>query len=275
MLAEIVGGLLTNSLALLADAGHMFSDAGALALSLFALWFAGRPAGRQSTYGYYRTEILAALANGAALVAVSIFIFVEAYHRFQEPPEVLGGMMMAVAMGGFVVNLLSLWILNEGKDESLNVHGAWLHVLSDTLGSVGAVVAGAMIWSFGWRWADPVISVVIGLLIIYSSWRLLAESVSVLMEIAPRGIDVDEVRRTMAEVQGVVEVHDLHVWTITSGMDSLSAHVVVADGRVPSQLLTELRRLLHDRFGIHHATIQIEPENYGENCYGDCGQRRG
>jgi len=267
MVAEVLGGLWTNSLALLADAGHMFSDAAALGLSLFALWFAGRPPSPRSTYGYYRMEILAAVANGAALVAVSIFIFLEAYHRFRDPPQVQGAAMMGVAVGGLIVNLLGLRILREGRRESVNVRGAWLHVLSDTLGSVGAIAAGGLIWGFGWTWADPAISVLIGLLIIYSSWRLLAESVAVLMESAPRGIDVDQLHRAMAGAAGVLEVHDLHVWTITSGMDSLSAHVVVAEGCPHGALLGELKNLLHHRFGIDHVTIQIEPEDF-EQCSG-------
>jgi len=267
MVAEILGGLWTNSLALLADAGHMFSDAAALGLSLFALWFAGRPPSPRSTYGYYRMEILAAVANGAALVAVSILIFLEAYHRFRDPPQVQGAAMMGVAAGGLIVNLLGLSILGKGRQESLNFRGAWLHVLSDTLGSVGAIAAGGLIWGLGWTWADPAISVLIGLLIIYSSWRLLAESVAVLMESAPRGLDVDHVHRAMAGVAGVLEVHDLHVWTITSGMDSLSAHISAQEGRPHGALLGELRRLLHDRFGIDHVTIQIEPEDF-EDCSG-------
>lgn len=262
MIAEILGGLWANSLALLADAGHMFSDAVALGLSLFALWFAGRPAGTQSTYGYYRTEILAALVNGAALVAVSILIFLEAYRRLLEPPEVQGTLMMTIAVGGLAVNLLGLWLLGEGREENLNVRGAWLHILSDTLGSVGAILAGVLIWAFGWNWADPAISALIGVLIIYSSWRLLAEAVAVLMESAPRGIDVDEVRRALAGTSGVLEIHDLHVWTITSGMDSLSAHLVATEGRPHTALLTEVRSVLHDRFGIHHVTIQIEMEDF-------------
>jgi cobalt-zinc-cadmium efflux system protein len=264
MVAEVVGGLLTNSLALLADAGHMLSDVAALALSLFAVWIAERPPTARRTYGYYRAEILAALANGATLTAVSLFIFVEAYHRLRQPPEVMGPGMLAVAVGGLAVNLIGLWLLHGGRGESLNVHGAWLHVLTDALGSVGAIVAAALIWAFGWAWADPVASVLIGLLVIYSSWRLLAESAAVLMESAPRGIDVDEVRRAMQGVPGVLAVHDLHVWSITTGLDCLSAHVV-ADGSHPhAALLKALRDTLHERFGIDHLTIQVEPEGFEE-----------
>ena len=203
MVAEVVGGLLTNSLALLADAGHMLSDAASLALALFAMWIAQRPPTPQHTYGYYRTEILAALANGATLVAVAIYIFIEAYGRIGEPPDVQGGLMMSIATGGLVVNLAGLWILNAGKGESLNVRGAWLHVLTDALGSVGAVTAGGLIWAFGWYWADPVASVIIGLLVLYSSWSLLKETVAVLMEGAPGHVDVDEVRSGIRSVPGV------------------------------------------------------------------------
>ena len=265
MVAEIVGGLATNSLALLADAGHMFSDAGALGLSLFAIWIAERPPTPQWTYGFYRTEILAALANGSALVAVSIYIFIEAYRRLIDPPAVVGALMMAVAIGGFLVNVAGLWILHSGRKDSLNVHGAWLHILMDALGSVGAVLAGGLIWAFGWNWCDPAISALIGLLVIYSAWQLVAESVAVLMEGAPKGIDVDDVRRVMLETPGVVSMHDLHVWTITSALDSLSAHVVAGDGQPHAELLARLQLTLRQHFGISHVTIQIEPTDFAEH----------
>lgn len=266
MVAEVIGGLLTNSLALLADAGHMLSDAVALALSLLAIWIAQKPATTRHTYGYYRTEILAALVNGATLVAISIFIFVEAFQRFGEPPEVQGPLMMAVATGGLVINLLGLWILNSGRGESLNVQGAWLHVLTDALGSVGALTAGGLIWAFGWHWADPVASAVIGVLVLCSAWALLKETVAVLMEGAPGHIDVDEIQSAVREVPGVEAVHDLHVWTITSGMVAMSGHVVVGEEHFGQATLRRLRSLLHDRFGIEHATIQLEQEPCGESC---------
>lgn len=267
MVAEVVGGLLTNSLALLADAGHMLSDAGALALSLFAIWVARRPPTPTHTYGFYRTEILAALVNGATLVAISLYIFAEAFRRLGDPPEVEGGWMMVVAAGGLMVNLLGLWMLSAGREGNLNVRGAWLHVLTDTLGSVGTLAAGVLILTFGWRWADPAASVAIGLLVLYSSWALLRETVAVLMEGAPGDIDVDEVRNALNGVEGVASAHDLHVWTITSGMVALSAHVVAADDRRPAgELLDRLRRMLVDRFGIDHVTIQIEPRDFGEGC---------
>lgn len=265
MIAEVIGGLLTNSLALLADAGHMLSDAGALGLSLFALWIADRPSSSRHTYGYYRTEILAALINGATLVAVSIYIFVEAYARFSAPPLVQGPLMMGIATGGLVINLAGLWILNAGKSESLNVRGAWLHVLTDALGSLGAITAGALIWAFGWHWADPLASVLIGVLVLYSSWALLKETVAVLMEGAPGHIDVDEVDSTIRTINGVCSVHDLHVWTITSGMTALSAHVVTDGNRKHRGLLKELQKTLNKKFGIAHSTIQIEPEEYEEH----------
>jgi cobalt-zinc-cadmium efflux system protein len=264
MLAEAVGGWLTGSLALLADAGHMLSDVAALGLSLFAMWMARRPATSSKTYGYRRMEILAALVNGATLVALSLFVLVEAWQRFRHPPEVDAAGLIGIAAGGLLVNLASLWILHEGRDESLNVRGAWLHVLTDALGSVQAIAAGVLIWAFGWRWADPVASVLISLLVIYSSWSLLKEATAVLMEHAPSHIDVDEVRDAMAAVSGVLAVHDLHVWTITSGMESLSVHVVVREDRYGCALLGEIRTVLHERFGLHHMTVQMETETFVE-----------
>lgn len=266
MLVEVAGGLLTGSLALLADAGHMLSDVAALGLSAFAAKLAEKTPTAKSTYGYYRTEVLAALANGATLIAVSAFILIEAYGRLREPPQVLGAPMTAVALGGLLVNLAGLWILGGGREHSLNVRGAWLHMLTDALGSVGAIVAGVCIWGLGWYWVDPAASVLIALLVVYSAWRLLLDSVAVLMESAPRGIDVDEVRSALLAVSGVSTVHDLHVWSITSGLDSLSAHVVVEDGAAHKNLLNELRAMLHNRFGISHTTLQLEPSDFG-----DCG----
>lgn len=264
MVAEVVGGLITNSLALLADAGHMLSDAAALALSLFAIWIAQKPATASRTYGYYRTEILAALINGGTLVAISIYIFTEASQRIGEPPEVQGALMMTIAIGGLLINLAGLWILNAGRGESLNVQGAWLHVLTDALGSVGAIVAGGLIWAFGWNWADPVASVVIGLLVIYSSWALLKETVAVLMEGAPGHVDVDEVRDAIISVPGVEAVHDLHVWTVTSGMVAMSAHMVVRETPFNPDILPRVRAVLRERFEIDHATIQMESVGFEE-----------
>jgi cobalt-zinc-cadmium efflux system protein len=264
MVAEVVGGYLTNSLALLADAGHMVSDAAALGLSLFALWLADRPPTRQRSFGFYRAEILAALANGAALIAISAFILVEAWDRFREPPAVQGGAMMLVATGGLLVNLAGLWLLKSGRDGGLNERGAWLHVLTDALGSVGAIIGGLCIWKFGWAWADPAVSVLIGVLVMFSSWRLLQETVSVLMESTPSHIDVDALRRMMLDVTGVQNVHDLHVWSITSGQESMSAHVCVDDAVNGDDMLRALRKCAHDTFGIEHTTFQLESPGFTE-----------
>jgi cobalt-zinc-cadmium efflux system protein len=265
MLAELFGGIFTGSLALLADAGHMLSDAAALLLSLFALWISQRPPTARRTWGYHRTEILAALANGATLVAISVFVLIEAVSRFRHPQAVAAPLMMGIAVGGLAVNLIGLRILAGGKDDNLNVRGAWLHVLTDALGSVQAIAAGAVIWAFGWSWADPVASVLISLLVIYSAWDLLRETLGVLMEGAPRHIDVDEVHETLCCLPGVVAVHDLHVWTITSGMESLSVHVVVGGEESHGDMLTRVRSTLHDRFGIDHLTVQIEPTEFAEH----------
>jgi cobalt-zinc-cadmium efflux system protein len=271
MMAEAIGGWLTNSLALLADAGHMLSDVGALGLSLFAVWVARRPSNARFTYGYYRTEILAALANGAALVAIAIVILLEAWQRLGQAPEVNGGPMLAIASGGLVVNLIGLAVLHGGKDQSLNLRGAWSHVLADALGSVGAMTAGALVWGLGWNWADPAASVVIALLVVYASFSLLREAVAVLMEGAPGHLDVDEIRSAIAALESVGEVHDLHVWTITSGVVSLSCHAVAAPASAPSDVLGSMRALLRQRFGIDHVTIQIEPDDPdSEACEDAC-----
>jgi len=265
MCAEIVGGLLTGSLALLADAGHMLTDVAALSLSLFAIWLAQRPAGVEQTFGYHRVEIIAALANGVALIAVALFIVVEAIERLGNPSEVLGLPMLLVALGGLVVNLIGLFVLSGSHGDNLNVRGAWLHVLSDALGSVGAITAGALVWGLGWYWADPVASLVIAALVVNASWFLLKETVGVLMEAAPSGLDVDEIRSALAGANGVVGVHDLHVWTITSGLISLSCHVSKTVDVPSRDVLTALQVLLKRDFGIEHVTIQIEPEGFEDN----------
>jgi len=268
LVAEVVGGILANSLALLADAGHMLSDVGALALSLFAIWMAQKPATPRRTFGYHRTEILAALANAATLIAIALFIFVEAWHRFRAPEPVAGLTVMIIAVGGLAVNVAGLVILHGGRDESLNIRGAWLHLLTDALGSVGAILGGLLIWAFGWAWADPAVSVAIAVLVLYSSWHLLTESVGVLLEGTPAHIDLGAVRGAMLGVDGVEDVHDLHVWTITSGLDSLSAHAVVGERmerRHSGEILADLHCVLHDRFGLHHVTIQIEPRDFEEH----------
>ncbi|MDZ4819593.1 MAG: cation diffusion facilitator family transporter [Planctomycetota bacterium] len=260
LVAEVVGAYFSNSLALLADAGHMLSDAAALGLSLFAITIARRPADPRRTFGYHRAEIMAALVNGTTLVAIALVIFWKAYERLHSPPEVMGGLLMVVATGGLLVNLVALWVLESGRTGNLNVRGAWLHVMTDALGSVGAILAGVFIWAFDWRWADPVMSVLIGLLVIYSSVNLLREAVSVLMESTPDHLDTEKVREAMLQLPGVLEVHKLHIWTITTGMVALCAHVKIAQQQNGQQVLEDVSHALHDLFEIDNITIQIETE---------------
>ncbi len=258
---EVVGGLLTNSLALLADAGHMLTDVGGLGLALFAAWMSAKPASSTKTYGYYRVEILAALINAVALFLIAFYILFEAYRRFREPPEVASLPMLAVAVVGLGVNLVGIWVLRRGSQESLNVQGAFLEVVSDALGSVGVILASLIMLTTGWYYADPLFSVLIGLFILPRTWRLLTQAVNVLLEGVPAHIDVAAVKEAMLQVDGVAAVHDLHVWTITSGIDALSAHVVLADDVDPQaapRVLEALAQRLREEFGIEHTTIQIE-----------------
>jgi cobalt-zinc-cadmium efflux system protein len=258
MVAEVIGGLVTGSLALLADAGHMLSDALSLGIALFAVWLSGRPATPNRSFGYKRAEILAALFNGATLVAISIWIFVEAYRRFFEPPEILGGWMLAVAALGLVVNVAGALILWRSGGESLNLQGALRHVLADVLGSVGAIAAALVILATGWWYADPIISVLIGLLVLASSWRLVRDSINILLEGTPPDIDAGEVGRSMAGIPGVAEVHDLHVWTITSGFPALAAHVLVGRDEDCHARRRDLEEVLAREYGIEHTTLQVD-----------------
>lgn len=255
---EVVGGLLTGSLALLADAGHMLSDDMSLGVALLALWLAGRPATPAHSFGFKRAEILAALLNGVTLVAIAIWIYVEAYRRLSDPPEVLGGWMIAVALAGLAVNLAGAAILRRARSESLNMRAAFRHILADVLGSVGVIVAAVIILATGWLYADPLVSVLIGTLILASSWGVLRESVSVLLEATPSGVDAAEVGRRLAAVDGVTQVHDLHIWTITSGFPALSAHVLVAPGDDCHARRRQLEALLRQDFGIEHTTLQVD-----------------
>ncbi len=264
MVAEALGGWWTGSLALWADAGHMLSDVFALSLTIVAFRLARRPASSQQTFGHHRTEILAALVHGLLLVGVACFVFLEAIERFGQPREILGGPMLLIACGGLLVNLAGLWILGGDRHENLNVRGAWLHVLSDALGSTGAIAAGIAIWGFGWTQADALASLGIALLVTYSAWALLREVVGVLMEWAPTHIDVSEVERTLTGLPGVCGVHDLHIWTISSGRVALAGHVVCEDERDPAKLLQQVTDLLHERFGIEHSTVQIETTDFDE-----------
>ena len=255
---EIIGGLLTGSLALLADAGHMLSDNLSLGVALFAAWLAGRPATPERSFGYRRAEILAALANGVTLVAISIWVFIEAFARLREPTEVLGAPMLAIAALGLLVNAAGATILYRTGGENLNVEGALRHVLADALGSVGAMVAAAIIILTGWRYADPLVSVAIGLLILGSSWTLLRDSTNILLEATPRGLNAGEVGLKMAAAEGIVEVHDLHIWTITSGFPALSAHVLVGKHEDCHARRRQLEELLISEYGISHTTLQVD-----------------
>ena len=260
MLLEFFGGLFTNSLALLSDSGHMLNDAASLALSLFALWLSGKAATSSKSYGYHRFEILAALLNGVTLFVIAFFIAKEAYERFLAPPEVASGSMMSIAAIGLLANLLSAWALLRQSDvkDNVNVRSAYLHVLGDALGSVGAIAAGALMLAFGWYIADPIISVLVALLILRGAWGVIAHTVHILMEGTPSRIDIDKVKLTLEAIDGVQDVHDLHVWTITSGLDSLSAHLLVERGLDEQIVLQEAVRLMERKYGISHCTIQIE-----------------
>lgn len=258
MVLEFVGGLLSNSLALLADSGHMLTDAGALGLSYFAIWFASRPATPRKTYGFYRVEILTALLNGVLLVVLALLIFREAWVRFTAPPEVNAGLMLWVAAGGLLANLISARVLFRTQSENLNVRGAFLHVISDLLGSVGAILAALAILLFGWRVADPLISCVVGVLILGSSWVLIRDAVDILLEGTPAHINLRRLSEQITSAAGVCSVHDLHVWTLTSGVVAMSCHVVVDSESPQADILSRVASIAQGTFRIDHSTIQIE-----------------
>ncbi|HSC92694.1 MAG TPA: cation diffusion facilitator family transporter [Gaiellaceae bacterium] len=255
---EVVAGLAADSLALLADAGHMVGDAASLALALVAAWAAGRPATPQRSFGFRRAEILAALVNGVGLVVIATWIFVEAIDRLSDPPEPLGGWMLAVGVAGLAVNVAAARVMHGAGSDSLNVRAALRHVLADVLGSVGVIVAGVVVLATGWAYADPLVSLAIGLLVLASSWSVLRDSVGILLEATPRGLDADAVGSAMAGVEGVREVHDLHIWTITSGFPALSAHVLVAPVADCHAIRAQLEELLRERFDLAHTTLQVE-----------------
>jgi cobalt-zinc-cadmium efflux system protein len=255
---EAVAGVAADSLALLADAVHMLSDGGSLALALFALWLAGRPATPERSFGFRRAEILAALANGALLVALAIWIFVAAVRRLADPPEVDGRTMIVVGAVGLAVNVAAAGVLRRAGRASLNVRAALRHVLADLLGSAGVVVAGVLVVTFGWQRADPVTSIAVGALVLFSSWGVLREATAILMEQTPSGVDAAAVGRAVAGHPHVVDVHDLHIWTITSGFPSLSAHVLVEPGADCHGIRAELEAVLRERFGLEHTTLQVE-----------------
>jgi cobalt-zinc-cadmium efflux system protein len=272
LVVEVAGALLTDSLALLADAGHMLTDAGALALALGAGWLAARPATDRRSFGYLRAEILAAAVNAAVLIAVSLYIFWEAFQRLSDPPEIESGLMLAVAVAGLLANAASAWVLSRGGGHThdLNTRGAFLHVLGDMLGSAGAITAALVMLATGWYYADPLLSAGIGLLILWGAWRLLRESVDVLLEATPGSIDAAEVRDAIVAVEGVSGVHDLHIWTVTSGLVALSGHVEVTNQRDWDELLVDLHEMLRDEFSIGHLTLQPETANRHRDPWRGC-----
>lgn len=270
MIVEVIGGIVTNSLALLSDAGHMLSDAAALGLSLAAFYIGEKASDKGKTYGYKRFEILAAFINGITLLLVSLYIFWEAYHRFIDTPVVSPGMMV-IAIIGLIVNIIVAWILMRGDTEhNLNVRSAFLHVLGDMLGSVGAIAAGLLIYFFNWNLADPIASVMVAILIVISGWRVTKDSIHILMEGTPKGIDMEDVKNSLAAAPGVIEVHDLHVWCITSGFTALSCHVVVGNEVNRDTILLRLSAYLEEEFGIHHSTIQVEGKSVTEGHHHIC-----
>jgi cobalt-zinc-cadmium efflux system protein len=268
LIAEVIGGVLSHSLALLSDAGHMFSDVVAQVLSLAALVIAARPADARRTYGWHRVEILAALGNGLVLFVLALIIIWEGWHRLHAPVEVHASLMIPIAGGGFVVNSIGVWLLHGSH--SLNVKGAYLHILCDTLSSLTVLVGGiVMYFAHGMYWLDPALSIFIGLFILYSSYALIRDAVEVLLEVAPRDVDLAGVTHSIDGMPAVVAVHDLHVWTITSGLLALSAHIVVrqTDTAKRDVLINEIKRVLAERFKISHTTLQIESESYDHECH--------
>ena len=262
MVVELVAGLISGSIALLADAGHMLTDVSALSLALFAAWIATKPATPEKTYGYYRTEILAALINGVALWLLVAWISVRAIDRLQHPPTIQTGPMLVAAVLGLLANLTSSIILSRARARNLNISGARLHVLGDALGSCGVITAGVLVRVKGWTIADPLASLFIGLLIAVSSWVLVKQAVNVLLEATPAHLNMAHVIQAMREVDGVQEVHDLHLWTITTGLEAMSGHIVVERLAEGPAILGALNRLLSERFGITHTTFQLEPRQH-------------
>ncbi len=260
MILEFVGGLWTNSLALLSDSGHMLSDAGSLVLSLTALWFAAKPSSAHKSYGFHRIEILAALFNAVTLFVIAGLIIWEAVGRFMDPPTVASGSMMLIACVGLMANLLSAWALMRKGDVhgNLNLRSAYLHILGDALGSVGAILAGGAMLVFGWYAADPIISIIVSLLILKGAWTVLKSTIHILMEGTPAAVSYGDVKHVLESIDGVINVHDLHIWTITSGLDSLSCHLLIADDRDSQVVLQKAIHQIEERFQITHATIQIE-----------------
>ena len=264
LIAEVIGGLLTHSLALLADAGHMLTDVAGLGLALLAIKFAERPATPERTYGYYRVEILAAIINAVVLIGISLYVLYEAYERFRNPPEVASGTMFLVAAIGLIINIVGVLVLRGGSGESLNMKGAYFEVLSDMLTSIGVIVAAIVMWTTGWYYADPLISAGIGLFILPRTWILLREAVGVLLEGTPSEINLVAVREAISNITGVAGVHDLHVWTLTSGVNAMSVHAVLDDGAAHDEVLVAVQKCVTSNFKIAHATVQVERKGCAE-----------
>ncbi len=258
LIVEVIGGLWTGSLALLADAGHMLTDVAGVGLALLAIWFAEKPASPERTYGYYRVEILAALINAVVLIFISLYILYEAYERFKNPPEVHSGGMLLVAGIGLVINIAGVFVLRSGSKESLNMKGAYFEVLSDMLTSIGVIIAGIVMLTTGWYYADPLISAGIGLFILPRTWTLMKDAVGVLLEGTPADVDINKLRDRLAQTDGIAEVHDLHVWSLTSGVNALSVHAVLADDAEHDDVLERVHGCCTMEFKISHVTAQTE-----------------
>ncbi|WP_066366103.1 cation diffusion facilitator family transporter [Neobacillus fumarioli] len=272
MVVEVIGGIVTNSLTLLSDAGHMLSDAGSLGLSFFAIKLGEKKGTQINTYGFKRFEIIAAALNGLLLIFVSLMILYEALHRFFAPPKVQSTGMLLISCIGFLVNIMAAWILMKGdKEENLNVRSAFLHVIGDLLGSIGAIVAALLILFFRWGIADPIASVIVSILIIISGIRVTKDSFHILMEGAPAQIDSDKIKKALGKIPMVKEVHDLHIWTITSGYPVLSCHLTITNDGIHDDILFRAQKVLHDEFDIEHSTIQVEKEANGcPSPHGTC-----
>jgi len=258
LIVEVIGGIWTGSLALLADAGHMLTDVAGVGLALVAIWFAEKPASPERTYGYYRVEILAALTNAVVLILISLYILYEAYARFKNPPEVQSAAMLGVAAIGLVINIIGMYILRAGSEESLNMKGAYFEVLSDMLTSIGVIIAGVIMLTTGWYYADPIISAGIGLFILPRTWALLKDAVGVLIEGTPSDVDLPKLRESLEKLKGVAGIHDLHVWSLTSGVNAMSVHAVLAEGAEHDDVLARVHEHATENFKISHVTVQTE-----------------
>jgi cobalt-zinc-cadmium efflux system protein len=262
---EIAGGLITGSLALLADAAHMLTDVAGLGLALLAIRFAERPATPEKTYGYVRMEVLAALANATVLLLITVYILYEAWQRFRNPPEILSGPMLAVAVAGLIINLISMRLLMAGASESLNLKGAYYEALGDMLGSLGVIVAALVVMFTGWTLADPIVGAGIGLFIVPRTWMLVKQAIHILMEGTPPEVDMALLEKTLLGIEGVTAVHDLHVWTLTSGLDSMSCHLVVDDMAKARAVLASACEAMKRDFHLTHTTIQVEDQAQRES----------